>query len=108
MNHKLSPTYVEYVKESRAKQVELRKNYLTALGQVKEIELLLEYVQMGAMQQVQLLVRENNLPESPNGYRFSDDGTMLVPVQETQETAQPTGQPLNGAVVGEDHASHQN
>jgi len=88
IEHKLSPAVATYAQRAIEQLAEIRKQYLTALGQAKELELQAEMVRQALGQQLAIVESAEGLPRPVAPYQLSGDGTKLIgEIADAPETA---------------------
>ena len=78
IEHKLAPAVAAYAQRSLQQLAELRKLYLAALGQAKELELAAEAVRLALGQQLAIVQEAEGLPQPVAPYQLSADGSAMV------------------------------
>lgn len=78
VEHPLDPATVKFAAEMVRQLNQKRSEYLTFLGQAKEVELQVEMMRQALSQHLQLVEQAAGLPRPIRPYMLSADGTKLI------------------------------
>jgi hypothetical protein len=78
VEHKLSVTVAAYAKRTIADLDRVRREYLIALGQAKELEFQATAQRLALSQQLAIVAEDSGLPRPLAPYQLSADGTALI------------------------------
>jgi hypothetical protein len=78
VEHKLTLTVATYAQRTVAELDRIRREYLSLLGQAKELEFQAAAMRQALSQQLAIVAEDSGLPRPLAPYQLSADGTALI------------------------------
>ena len=98
VEHKLSLTVAAYAKRTVGELDRIRREYLIALGQCKELEWQAAAMRQALSQQLAIVAEDEGLPRPLAPYQLSADGAALI--GEIADVPAEAGAAINGTQHG--------